>query len=454
MKLVDFCLRIVHYLVKKTIIEILILLNIKKITIMNKKIEKDLISARYLNGHLFIPSNCYEYSNIPEVRYIICGDDVCSREIGAQMVEAVRKNYGFLPKLICGSDFKILDANGEISSVQSLDLIHDIESVEIVPEKTLIITRKAAYNKLEDVSEFSDTYFCIREYLMDYRLERNFILKPSIHNQGWGEKWLKNYDNILLYDDDVTISFEGVGVFLKMLRLFGINGPSGKSRKLFGWGGKGPMSKWLLPNLMKKLPEQTEAQLHAYTAELLGIPEEYVEALPGGDNTGENLRIAESHLKGKTLVIVSQRLSLVLKYSAQMQAPGLELDYYVIYEKVNQVMKWVNGMKLAQGRPILHFFGDLLKRWQKYSKPNAKGEVFMTPVFGVDEVLQTVADSLLKYEIKQQTNSLKMFGQYVPILISLFLNRSKIQEEYLRMSIKYKSIYNAEYGKQLEQLKD
>lgn len=185
---------------------------------MNKKIEKDLISARYLNSHLFIPSNCYEYANIPKVRYIICGDDVCSREIGAQMVEAVRKLYAFLPKLICGPDFKMLDANGEISSLQILDLIHDIESAEVVPEKTLIVTRYAAYNKLEDVSELSDTYFCIREWLMND--SARFIMGPK--GNLLGIKKLQNYDNILLYDDDVTIGMEGTGIFCSCAAFTGL----------------------------------------------------------------------------------------------------------------------------------------------------------------------------------------------------------------------------------------
>ena len=233
---------------------------------------------------------------------------------------------------------------------------------------------------------------------------------------------LKNYDKVIFYDDDISVVLEGVRVWFKLQATYGAMQPSWNEqrRRAIFLGGRGLMSSWLY--------KETEGRHLERAAAELGIAEQDRVVLDHGTNTGECLWELRKYLcppgivtGGKCLMVVTQRLSLILKQSIALQWPQFDVDYYVVEQSVKQSRQLYNGMALAGGRPLLHFWAHVVNRFDRYDGK------FMVKPFEPDAKTRAAGDLLAsRFLIKQRSNSLRKYLQYVPILWDLLRKREAI----------------------------
>lgn len=235
------------------------------------------------------------------------------------------------------------------------------------------------------------------------------------------ERNLLNYDNVIFYDDDITVVLEGAKLWFKLKALYGDKGAVMRQpRRAIFLGGKGLMSSWLY--------KETEGRHLASVATKMGIEKERQVILDQGTNTGECLRELRRYLcppgivySGRCLIVVTQRLSLILKQSIALQWPQLDADYYVIEQSVEESCRLYNGMALAGGRPLLHFWAHVVNRFDRYNG------LFMIKPFEPAPEVREAGDLLAQnFLIKQRVNSLRKYLQYVPILWDLLRKRKAI----------------------------
>lgn len=406
-------------------------------------------AAKYLNGHLFVPSDCFKFF-LPHVfMAIVSGKDLVSINLALSLAEQIKEKVDVEPRVIISEKFNDLDSNG---FCRVSELLNNLNGEKLCPNETLLVTTEGNVQILKDLQVFVGYSFVSRQRLMtqkdhDYR---NFIL---FGDRKWeGTKLLCNFDYVVAYDDDPTSAIVVVkDLWWDLYHRFGVNGPSGKRRKLVCVGGCGKMSSFLYRKLMpgKKL---SEADLQKITATLMYVSPEDIITVSGGRNTGDNLRNLSGVIGGTTAIMaVTQRLSAIVKYSQTYQFPEMKLSYYTIYEKAEQSMKLMNGMALAGGKPLLHYWAHVVRRWESYSDTSAS-QRFMSPVIGIDEIIEANAEYLEKrYLIKQPGWSVQKVLQYVPILWDLFFGKGKlVPEDYREHVSEARGIIQAKYGHKID----
>lgn len=383
------------------------------------KKEKDLIAARYLNAHIMAPSNCFDLIDVPSVSQIICGNDLPSRMIARQLAEVIRKQTFVYPVIYSGPEFALLDMAKDVDS-QAENFVSLLCKGGFNLEETLIVARMDMFLTLRGNARLNNVLFCIRDYFMS---DKNFAYKPFLTRaesmpKYFGGKRLKNCDYVVVYDDDMTSAFEGAKLWWELKRLYDDNGPSGKKRKLICLGGKGKLSTFLY--------SQTEGQMLKATVKNLYVEVGDIIVLDGGNNTGDNLK-ALNHKIGSdvAIVAVTQRLSAILYASQEFQFPDMKLLRLTIYEKVDETLKWLNGMKLRSGEPALHFWAHVIRRCDAY-----EGK-FMIKLEGIDAQARISGEQLQKkYLIKQPGHMLRTIMQYIPILADLLRHRQDVRSDY------------------------
>lgn len=125
------------------------------------------------------------------------------------------------------------------------------------------------------------------------------------------------------------------------------------------------------------------------------------------------------------IVAVTQRLSAILYASQEFQFPNMKLLRLTIYEKVDETLKWLNGMKLRSGEPALHFWAHVIRRCDAYESK------FMIKLEGIDAQARISGEQLQKkYLIKQPGHMLRTIMQYIPILADLLRHRQDVRSDY------------------------
>lgn len=249
---------------------------------------------------------------------------------------------------------------------------------------------------------------------------------------------LKNYDYLLMGDDDITVVLKGIHVWFEAKSLYGPCGPSGEERKIVFYGGKGLLAlafrcvkvglflqgKW---KLMRELHPENESQRLARVAGELGIKPSEMVVLGEGTNTSEVLRsIAQTVGEKQCLLAVTQRLAMIMKSSIDFQCQKnatafgthpLKMDYFVIKQDVRDTVRWYNMQRAGGGRVAFHFWGHLLPRFDKYD-----GKFLQKP-FEPSESLRESSRILEKnFLIKQRCGGLRKYCQYLPILWDVLQN--------------------------------
>ena len=389
---------------------------------MNKNLKRDFADAEFLNSRLVVPSTCFDLSRLPKgIRFICCHEDVFSMLLAANLQTAFEKE-GENPQLIVSENFSVLvSSNPSIKEWMRFDSrFHDCMAL---PEECLFIANRAIAQSRQKRGWKGN--FAIVE---DFQ-NNDFCFEPlSIGNKNI-VRHLKNVDFVVCYDDDVTSAFHAARLWWQLYSLYGWCGPSGERRKVICVGGKGLMSSRLYKTLMKNEKHQTEGRLLARTMRHLFVSADDIIICDKGSNTGENLQEIAEVLGDKTAVAaVTQRLSLILFMSQKQQQPQLKLDYFVIWQSISESCMYLNGMRFASAKPILHYWAHVLRRWKNYSAEKNK---FMLPVFGIDGETEKHAARLQpKYVVKQRDFPLLAFFQMLPFMVDLAINGRRAQQEY------------------------
>lgn len=391
---------------------------------MDKKLEKDFLAAQLLNNRLAIASTCFELEMIPKAKFICCHEDLFSILVAKQLKDHL-KRQGHDVRICVSERFEglVKDNPNAKDWVRFSGKLHDLS---IDPKETIFVSTKAvAREKLS--SEYQNSYFAILERFRDTEIPLGTFIESK--DAQHGIRRVKNVDFIICYDDDITSALYATLLFWHLYDRFGPYGPSGEVRKIVCVGGRGLMSKFLYRSLMKGEQRKTEGKLLKKVCMRQQVPEEVIVVCDNGNNTGANLNEIEAVIGNKTAIVaVTQRLSMILYMSQQQQKPDLELDYFVIFESVKDTCKYMNGMRFCNCKPILHFWAHVYRRWRIYSRGK---EIFMTPVFGVDEDIEKSAELLQdKYFAKQQGFEVRGLWQMIPFLVDLLFNGKKAVKEY------------------------
>lgn len=391
---------------------------------MKKNLRQDFADAEFLNSRLIVPSTCFELDGIPTVKLICCNEDVFSMMIAKQLQNVLEKN-GISVQIIASEEFRVL-----VSPLPSIkewiafdNRFHDCMAKP--RECIFVANRVIAQNKQR--GDFSEACFVIVESFKN----NSFAIHDFVQTRkgSYGTSTLKNADFVVCYDDDVVSAYHAARLWWQLYCLYGKKGPSGERRKFVCVGGKGLMSSRLYKCLMKGERRKTEGQLLAKTAIRLYIQPKDVIVCDKGSNTGENLREIAEIVGDKTAIAaITQRLSLILYMSQKQQQPELKLDYLVIWQSVDETINYMNGMRFAFRKPILHYWAHVLRRWKIYSSKECK---FMLPVFGVDRETERCAARLQsKYVVKQRDFPIKAMWQMLPFIVDLVLHGRRAQFEY------------------------
>ena len=389
-----------------------------------KNIQRDFAAAALLNERLTVPSTCFELSNLPEVKYICCHEDVFAQLLAEQLQTALRKN-GIDAEIIMSEEFKYLRMK-KPDIQEWLHFSKAFGAYAFDPQECLLICTEAAAKAIKATC-YGKAYFAVADWLRKTNLsQKYFILSGDEH---YGLRRLKNADFVVCYDDDVTSAFQAAQLWWSLSTMYGDLGPSGCRRKFLCVGGKGVMSGLLYKELMAGEERQTEGMMLRKTALMLWLSPEDIIVCDNGNNTGENLREMAETIGDKTAIVaVTQRLSLVLYMSQKKQQPQLKLDYFVIWQDLSDTCQYLNGMRFCSSKPILHYWAHVLRRWYLYA--DAKYG-FMLPVYGVDQETKEAAEQLeRKYVVKQRNSPLKAFLQMLPFMAVLLFYSRRARQEY------------------------
>lgn len=411
---------------------------------MRRDVKQDFKDAEFLNSRLVVPSTCFKLSCLPTVRFICCHEDVFSMLIAEQLQE-VFEEQGVYVQIIVSESFSVL-----VSSCPGMKEWIAFESrfqdCMARPENCIFIANRAVAECKQKKENFAGAYFAIIE---DFRsnslIPGSFI---STKNTRYGVRNLKNADFVVCYDDDVTSAYHAVRLWWQLYCIYGKTGPSGEKRKFICAGGKGLMSSRLYKALMKNEARKTEGCLLAKTARSLYVASGDVIICDKGSNTGENLEEIARVVGDKTAIAaVTQRLSLILYMSQKQQQPKLKLDYFVIWQSVSETSRYLNGMRFASAKPILHYWAHVLRRWKNYSAERNK---FMLPVFGIDQETEKCAARLQpKYVVKQRDFPVKAMWQMLPFLVDLAVHGKRAQYEYNLVLRQWQKDLRQEFGEYL-----
>lgn len=290
------------------------------------------------------------------------------------------------------------------------------------------------------------TRYCECEYVAE-KINAAYDMSSTAYDE---QGRIKNCDYVLFGDDDITVVLKGLRTWYELNMVHGDKGPSGKERKAVFYGGEGLLAtafevmragltlrgKW---KLKRKVKKENESQRLARVAEALGLHPVQMIVLGAGRNTTEVLRsICQTVGNGKCLLVVTQRLAQIMKASIEFQCnqnaekfamTPLNIEYYVIHQKVRETVRWYNMQGAGGGRVAFHFWGHLVRRFDEYdgkflSKP-------FEPTKELRESSEVLAENFL---IKQRKGGLRKVMQYFPIINDIFWHA----EEYIadeRMAI-------------------
>lgn len=376
----------------------------------NKKIHFDHIAAEWLNDRILAPSNCFDLTKVPDIDKVMISGDVISWEIFYQLQKA---KPGL--EAIVVENHQVVDEEGdEVVFEEVPGGLYKLDYSRI-----LIVCSRSFYRKAI-VGQFYEgmkqAYFLIRKQFTDNA--DTFCIYRKKENADTLGKRLVNVDYVIVYDDDMISAAKAAMVWYRLMELFGEQGPGGKRREIICLGGKGPMSKYLY--------RETEGLMQKNTLIKLFIKEEDIVVLDAGNNTGKNLEVLNGRLGGlKGMIIITQRLSVIFKYSQMLQYPEMDLVYYTIYQTVDDSCHLYNGMSLYHTTPILHFWAHVVKRIKSY-----EGK-FMAKVPGIDKMYEEISADLQKrYVIKQPGHRLRTILQLFPILRDLKQKRGMVKKDY------------------------
>ncbi|MBS4773760.1 MAG: hypothetical protein KHX55_05755 [Proteobacteria bacterium] len=392
---------------------------------MKKSFKQDFKDAEFLNSRLIVPSTCFKLSCLPTVRFICCNEDVFSMLIAAKLRDVFEKQGVFVQVVVSESFGVLVSACPGIKDWIAFESrFHDCMTQ---PENCIFVANRTIAQSKQKNENFANAYFAIVEDFKTNSLTPGSFIdaKDTMH----GLRKLKNADFVVCYDDDVTSAYHAARLWWQLYCTYGKTGPSGEKRKFICVGGQGLMSSRLYKSLMKNEARKTEGRLLAKTVQSLYVSEEDVIVCDKGSNTGENLEEIAQVVGNKTAVAaVTQRLSLILYMSQKQQKPELKLDYFVIWQSVSETCSYMNGMRFASAKPILHYWAHVLRRWKNYSAEKNK---FMLPVFGVDQETEKRAARLQpKYVVKQRDFPLKAMWQMLPFVADLAVHGKRAQHEY------------------------
>lgn len=375
-----------------------------------KKINSDCEAAEWLNERLLVPSNCYEITAVPDVDKVIISGDLISWEIFYQLQKAKPD----LEPIMVGN-YDVVDDKGDEVVLEGVP--GGLYKIDY--SRVLIICGKSFYKKAAAglfYQGMKEAYFLIRKQFMENA--DGFCLYRKRENAVTLGKKLVNVDFLVVYDDDMISAAKASLMWYKLMDLFGEKGVNGKRRKIICLGGKGAMSKYLY--------RETEGELLKNTLIKLRIQSEDIVVLDGGSNTGENLRVLNQKINGqKAMIMVTQRLSAIFKYSQMQQFPEMDIVYCTIYQSLEDSCHLYNGMALYYRLPILHFWAHVVKRIKSY-----EGK-FMAKVPGIDWRFEHMSARLQKrYVIKQPGHRLRTILQLLPILRDLRGKREMVRRDY------------------------
>ena len=402
---------------------------------MNRKIKKislDREAAGWLNEKLIVPSNCFDLTKVPEVDKVIMSGDVISWEIFYQL----KKYLPNLEAIVVGNaslidgesdDLTLDEVPGGFYEREALVSAWIRLTLDEVPaglnkldySKVLIICNKHFYKNAVAGSYYErmkQAVYLIRKQFMENA--DSFCVYRKKENAVTLGKKLINADYLIVYDDDMVSAAKASLLWYKMMELFGEYGPGGKRRKIICLGGKGPMSKYLY--------KESEGVMQKNTLVKLFIREEDIVVLDAGNNTGKNLEVLNKQLDGqKGIIVITQRLSVIFKYSQMLQYPAMDLLYFTIYQSLEDSCHLYNGMALNYTTPILHFWAHVIRRFRKYQG------IFMAEVPGIDKTYSDKAARLQRsYVIKQPGHRLRTILQLLPILRDLKQKRGMVKKDY------------------------
>lgn len=393
---------------------------------MNRSLRQDFADAEFLNSRLVVPSTCFRLTQIPkEIKYICCNKDVFSMQIAEQIKTALEMKNVCL-QVIVSDDFAVLvSSNPNCKEWNRFE--RRFNDCKADAKEFLFVAKRTFVSSKKNQRWFEKAYFAIVESFKSNEMNPESFLLCA--NEKRGRRYLKNADFVICYDDDVVSAYHAVRLWWQLYSTYGYQGPSGEKRKLICVGGKGLMSSRLYKSLMKDETRRTEGRLLAKTACSLFVSADDIIICDKGTNTGENLKEIAEVIGDKTAIVaVTQRLSLILYMSQKQQQPQLQLDYFVIWETVSETCCYMNGMRFASAKPILHYWAHVLRRWKNYSTEQNK---FMLPVFGVDSEVEKRAERLQsKYVVKQRDYPLKSMVQMLPFVFDLLIHGKYAQQEY------------------------
>lgn len=393
---------------------------------MNRNLRQDFADAEFLNSRLVVPSTCFDLSYMPKnVRHICCHEDVFSMLLASQL-QAALKREGIDAEVTVSENFSVLvSPSPTVKEWMRFDSrFHDCM---FKPEECLFVANRSVAQSKRRREGFENAGFAIIEDFRNNDLNPGaFILTADGQH---GIRHLKNADFVVCYDDDADSAYHAARLWWELNTRFGEFGPCGEKRRFVCVGGRGIMSSLLYKSLMKGEPCRTEGRLLKKTAESLYVAEEDIVVCDKGSNTGDNLRELAGVVGNKTAIAaVTQRLALILYMSQKQQQPDMALDYFVIWQSLSETCKYMNGMRFASAKPILHYWAHVARRWKNYS---AEANKFMLPVFGIDaETEKRAARLQSKYVVKQRDFPVRAFFQTIPFWLDLLFHGRHARYEY------------------------
>lgn len=406
--------------------------------------QQGLIAAKYVNAHVVVPSNCYRLDKVPQVKFIICGTDLVSVQIARQLAKAITDRYETEPLIVSSKEWRSLDSNTADSAEIRKLLVKNV----FKPWEALLITTQVLYNELVKFTCFAEAYFCIRERYLDNKA--NGFKYAFCDGKGnlSGQKTIKNYDCLSSYGYDMTVQIELAKAYWELMEIYGPNGPSGKRRKVICTANKKEMPFELNRILFPRHPELTKAQIQALTLNALGIQQEDITVWEHQQDEVVNLETLSFVLSGEScLMCVPQRLSALVYAAKEAQHPEMKLEFKTIFEKTEEIMKWMNGLAADDGKIAFDFLGRVLDAWEECA---AEGK--MIPIEGIDEVTRKNGRFLIENFASGKSKLLVVnLFKKDRIVEDLRKHTDDVREDYKQRIAEAREFITRRYGKVMEE---
>ena len=384
------------------------------VAISNKR-RSDFECAEKLNKMLFAPSTCYELC-LKGFEHIVCGEHPDSRFLAEHLADEIESNTEKRPTI---DIIKELDYTSQsLFDLVSVYGLHDAKSLKLDYTKALFICTEVAFVNFK--SFLPEVTFCIKDRLFRQKfIEKNDGFLQKEQGQPFGSKKLVNADFVVAYEDDMSSVIEACKLWWELRRLYGKNGPNNQPRIFICLGGKGKFSTYLY--------RKEEKDMQEITAINLMVNQDDIAIIDAGMNIGSHLKeLAKVVGDNTAIVVLAQRQSLIWEASRKKQFPDRNnIRILTIYKTVEESCLWMNGLRLNNGAPVLHFWAHVISRCDRHR------DEFMIPIDGIPNYERSCAKQLMrKYYLKQKGYYLYKFFQFISILFSLSNNHQKVWNEY------------------------